>query len=83
MLTFRRRASDVLFHHFGDLIVQHHGIQSPAFVSPGDLLPHGCQETCRVEEPGHPETVWSALKQPAVELCIAVQQVSEPETKRG
>ena len=81
--TFLWRAADVLFHQFGDLIVQHHGIQGPAFVSPGDLLSHGCQETCWVEEPGHPETVRSALKQPAVELGVTVQQVSEPETKSG
>lgn len=43
-------------------------------------------ETCqitysRVEEPSHPETVWSTLIQPCVELLVTIQQVCKPETK--
>lgn len=45
LLTFVGRGVDVLLHHPGDLVVQYHGIQSPALVGAGNLLSHGSQET--------------------------------------
>ena len=44
------------------------------------LLSHGRQEALRVEEPRHPETVWSSLEHPAPELGVPLQELGEPET---
>ena len=52
-------------------------------MSSGNLLSHGCEETLRVEESCHPETCGSAIEQPGGKLCVSVQQVGEPETKRS
>ena len=38
----------------------------------GKYLSHGSQETLRVEEPGHPEHVWSTVKAPAPELRVSL-----------
>lgn len=45
LLTFVGRGVNVLLHHPGDLVVQYHGVQSPALVGAGNLLSHGSQET--------------------------------------
>lgn len=45
LLTFVGWGVDVLLHHPGDLVVQYHGVQSPALVGAGNLLSHGSQET--------------------------------------
>lgn len=81
--TFVGRGVDVLLHHPGDLVVQYHGVQSPALVGAGNLLSHGSQETLRVEESGHPERSGSSLKQPGGELLVSVQEVGEPEPEGG
>jgi len=81
--TLRRCTGYIFLHHLSHFIVQHDGIQCPTLVGPGDLLPHGRQESLWVEEPGHPEDIGATLKQPAVELGVAVKKVREPEAECG
>jgi len=81
--TFTRRRNDVLFHRLRDVVVQHDSVQSPAVVSPRDLLTHRCEKTLRIEEPSHPEDVRSPVEQPAGQLRVTVQHVSEPESNRS
>ena len=81
--TFRGRPADVFLHQFRHFIVENDAVERPALVRTRDLLSHGCQESGRVEEAGHPETCGTTLKEPRVELLVSVEQVSEPETERG
>ena len=82
-LTFVRCTRNILLHHLGDLIIQHHAIQGPSLVRTRDLLSHGGQETSWVEEASHPETRGTALEEPRRELRVTVEQVGEPETEGG
>ena len=41
--------------------------------NPPRILSHGRQEALRVEEPHHPETVWSSLEYPAPGLGVPLQ----------
>lgn len=44
-------------------------------------LSHCSKESLSIEEPSHPESVWSALETPRRELVVTLYQLSEPETK--
>lgn len=50
-----RRIVDVLLGEPGHQVLTDDAVQGPAFVAPRHLLPHGRQETLRVEKSGHPE----------------------------
>lgn len=54
---FRRRVVDVFLGEPGNQVLADDAVQGPTLVAPGDLLPHGCQEPLRVEEPRHPENL--------------------------
>ena len=77
--TFTGRWSDVFFHQLCHVVIQYNCVESPTFVSSCDLLTHGCQETLRVEESGHPEHARPSLEQPACELTVPIKKIRKPE----
>ena len=44
-------------------------------------LSHSSEESLSVEESSHPESVGTTIEAPGVELCVAVNQLREPETQ--
>ena len=44
-------------------------------------LSHSGEESLSVKESSHPEGVGPTIEAPAVELCVAVNQLREPETQ--
>ncbi len=56
-------------------------VQSPSFVSSGNFLPHGREEALGIEEPGHPEHLWSTVEAPPLELTVPLQQLGVPEAE--
>lgn len=74
---------DVVLNVPRDVIVKHHSVQSPALVRTRHFLSHGSEESLWVEESCHPERVGAAVEAPGVELCVAFNQLREPETQRA
>ena len=81
MTTFSRCVWFFFDRQFGHIVVKDNSVQSPAFVSSCDLLPHSGEESLRVEEACHPENVRPTFKKPAVQLRVAVEKIREPESE--
>eukprot|EP01136_Pigoraptor_vietnamica_P000134 Opistho-1_new@25059 len=77
-----RRRRDILLHLPQHLRVHLHAVERPALVRARNLLAHRREEALGVEEPGHPEHVGAAVKEPAVELRVALNEVAEPKAER-
>ncbi len=80
---YLRWTGNLILGLFQDVIMQHDRIKGPAFMSASHLLPHGCEEPLRVEKSRHPEDMRAAMEYPSWKLLISLNQLSEPETKRG
>ena len=76
-------SGDVVLVHARHIVVHHHRVQGPALVCPRHLLPHGRHKALWVEEARHPEAAGPAIKHPATELSVSLQQLSVPETDGG
>ena len=73
----------IVLQHLSDFIVKDNTVQSPPLVGVGHFLPHGRQESLRVEETCHPEDVGTSSEEPLGELSVPVHQFCEPEAQSG
>ena len=80
---YRWRRVYVLFHSPYDVIMQYHRVEGPALMRTRDFLSHSGEKSLRVEEACHPKYARPAIKNPDRELVISLQELREPETKRG